>query len=40
MVQRRGKPVEVDVVGPVCESTDVLARAAALVLPQQGELSP
>lgn len=38
LVQRRGKPVEVDVVGPVCESTDVLARERELVLPQQGEL--
>ncbi|ATB28180.1 diaminopimelate decarboxylase [Melittangium boletus] len=38
LVQRRGKEVEVDVVGPVCESTDVLARQRALVLPQQGEL--
>jgi diaminopimelate decarboxylase len=38
VVKRRGKPVEVDVVGPVCESSDVLARARPLVLPQQGEL--
>ncbi len=38
LTQRRGKPVEVDVVGPVCESTDVLARQRSLVLPQQGEL--
>lgn len=38
VVKRRGKPVQVDVVGPVCESTDVLARARPLVLPQQGEL--
>lgn len=38
LVQRRGKTVEVDVVGPVCESTDVLARKRELVLPQQGEL--
>ncbi|MCP3144301.1 diaminopimelate decarboxylase [Pyxidicoccus xibeiensis] len=38
LVKRRGKPVEVDVVGPVCESTDVLARARPLVLPQAGEL--
>ena len=38
MVKRRGKPVEVDVVGPVCESSDVLARARPLVLPRQGEL--
>ncbi len=38
LVKRRGKPVEVDVVGPVCESTDVLARARPLVLPQPEEL--
>ncbi len=38
VAQRRGKPVEVDVVGPVCESTDVLARARPLVRPQTGEL--
>ncbi|MCY1020482.1 diaminopimelate decarboxylase [Pyxidicoccus sp. MSG2] len=38
LVKRRGKAVEVDVVGPVCESTDVLARARSLVLPQAGEL--
>ncbi|WP_224249009.1 diaminopimelate decarboxylase [Hyalangium gracile] len=38
VVKRRGKAVEVDVVGPVCESSDVLARGRALVLPQQGEL--
>ena len=38
LVQRRGQEVEVDVVGPVCESTDVLARQRSLVLPRQGEL--
>jgi diaminopimelate decarboxylase len=38
LVQRRGKEVEVDVVGPVCESTDVMARQRKLVLPKQGEL--
>jgi diaminopimelate decarboxylase len=38
LVQRRGKEVEVDVVGPVCESTDVLARGRGVVLPKQGEL--
>jgi len=38
LVQRRGTAVEVDVVGPVCESTDVLARQRELVLPNQGEL--
>ncbi|MCP3101218.1 diaminopimelate decarboxylase [Myxococcus sp. K15C18031901] len=36
--KRRGKAVEVDVVGPVCESTDVLAKARPLVLPLAGEL--
>ncbi|HYO55093.1 diaminopimelate decarboxylase [Archangium sp.] len=38
LVQRRGQEVEVDVVGPVCESTDVLARQRKMVLPKQGEL--
>ncbi len=38
LVKRRGKAVEVDVVGPVCESSDVLARARPLVLPRAGEL--
>ncbi|NVI99807.1 diaminopimelate decarboxylase [Myxococcus sp. AM009] len=38
LVKRRGKAVEVDVVGPVCESTDVLAKARPLVLPRAGEL--
>lgn len=38
LVKRRGTPVVVEVVGPVCESTDVLAKARPLVLPQAGEL--
>ncbi|RKG71556.1 diaminopimelate decarboxylase [Corallococcus terminator] len=38
LVKRRGKDVQVDVVGPVCESTDVLAKGRSLVLPRQGEL--
>ena len=38
LVQRRGKEVKVDVVGPVCESSDVLARQRDMVLPRQGEL--
>ncbi|SEL77399.1 diaminopimelate decarboxylase [Stigmatella aurantiaca] len=38
VVKTRGKAVEVDVVGPVCESTDVLAPGRALVLPRQGGL--
>jgi diaminopimelate decarboxylase len=35
---RRGRKVTVEVVGPVCESTDVLARARRLVLPHPGDL--
>ncbi|MBF5044586.1 diaminopimelate decarboxylase [Aggregicoccus sp. 17bor-14] len=35
---RGGKAEPVDVVGPVCESTDVLARGRELVLPRQGDL--
>jgi diaminopimelate decarboxylase len=35
---RRGRKVTVEVVGPVCESTDVLARARRLVLPRPGDL--
>jgi diaminopimelate decarboxylase len=35
---KRGKAEPVDVVGPVCESTDVLARARELVVPEQGAL--
>jgi diaminopimelate decarboxylase len=38
VVKRRGRPLQLDVVGPVCESTDVLARERRLVLPQPGEL--
>lgn len=38
LVKRRGRAVEVDVVGPVCESTDVLAKARPLVLPHQDDL--
>ncbi|MFB1480009.1 diaminopimelate decarboxylase [Corallococcus sp. RDP092CA] len=38
VMKRRGRDVEVDVVGPVCESTDVLARARPLVLPRQDDL--
>jgi diaminopimelate decarboxylase len=38
VVRGRGKPQPVDVVGPVCESTDVLARGRPLVLPRQGAL--
>jgi diaminopimelate decarboxylase len=35
---RRGRAQTVDVVGPVCESTDVLAQARRLVLPEPGAL--
>ncbi len=36
--QRRGKETVVDLVGPVCESSDVLAKERRLVLPRPGEL--
>jgi diaminopimelate decarboxylase len=35
---RAGTPVKVDVVGPVCESSDVLGAGRRMVLPRQGEL--
>src|SRR5499433_1447387 len=35
---RRGRATTVDVVGPVCESTDVLGRGRRLVLPERGDL--
>jgi diaminopimelate decarboxylase len=35
---RRGRLTTVDVVGPVCESTDVLARSRRWVLPERGDL--
>jgi diaminopimelate decarboxylase len=35
---RRGRAERVEVVGPVCESADVLASGGTLVLPRQGEL--
>lgn len=38
VVARKGRPTEVDVVGPICESTDVLGKARSLVLPRQGDL--
>lgn len=38
LVKRRGQEEVVDVVGPVCESTDVLAKQRRLVVPRQGEL--
>ncbi|HVE82239.1 MAG TPA: diaminopimelate decarboxylase [Myxococcales bacterium] len=36
--RRRGRAVAVDLVGPVCESSDVLGRGRKMVLPEQGEL--
>ena len=36
--QRRGKETVVDLVGPVCESSDVLAKERRLVLPRPGDL--
>jgi diaminopimelate decarboxylase len=36
--RRLGKPLTVDVVGPVCESGDYLARGRAMVLPHQGDM--
>jgi diaminopimelate decarboxylase len=36
--RRRGAAVRVDVVGPVCESTDTLASGRRMVLPAQGDL--
>lgn len=38
VLRRAGRATEVEVVGPVCESTDVLAKGRRLVLPRQGEL--
>ncbi len=35
---RKGKAVSADVVGPVCESGDYLARNRPMVLPRQGDL--
>jgi len=37
VTQREGEPEEVDVVGPVCESADVLARACALPAARPGD---
>jgi diaminopimelate decarboxylase len=36
--RRRGAPVLLDVVGPVCESTDTLASGRRMPLPAQGDL--
>ncbi len=37
VTQREGEPEEVDVVGPVCESADVLARACSLPALRPGD---
>jgi len=36
--RRRGRAVRVEVVGPVCESTDTLASGRIMVLPERGDL--
>ncbi|MCI0331575.1 MAG: diaminopimelate decarboxylase [candidate division Zixibacteria bacterium] len=36
--RRAGKPVLMDVVGPLCESSDVLAGNRKMMLPEQGDL--
>jgi diaminopimelate decarboxylase len=36
--RRPGRKVRLDVVGPVCESSDVLARGRTMVLPRAGDL--
>ncbi len=38
VVSRKGRTQVMDVVGPVCESTDVLGHARRLVVPEAGEL--
>jgi diaminopimelate decarboxylase len=38
VVPRAGRRVEIDVVGPVCESSDVMARARRLPPPRRGDL--
>jgi diaminopimelate decarboxylase len=38
ITRRRGPQLHVDVVGPVCESGDYLARGRAMRLPEQGDL--
>jgi len=37
LIEKKGKKITADIVGPVCESGDYLARARTLVLPEQGE---
>ena len=38
VLKRSGRSLPVDVVGPVCESSDVLARNRKMVLPERGDL--
>jgi len=38
VLRRAGKPALVDVVGPLCESSDVLAGNRKMTLPEQGDL--
>ncbi len=38
MSRRGGRQERVEVVGPVCESSDVLARERKMSLPRQGDL--
>jgi len=37
LIEKKGKKITADIVGPVCEAGDYLARARTLVLPEQGE---
>ncbi|MHB9027231.1 MAG: diaminopimelate decarboxylase [Candidatus Latescibacterota bacterium] len=38
VMERKGLPVTVDVVGPICESGDFLARDREIILPNEGDL--
>lgn len=38
VVRRPGRRIQADIVGPVCESSDVLGRQRRMVLPRQGDL--
>jgi diaminopimelate decarboxylase len=38
VIRRAGRAVEIDVVGPVCESSDVMARSRKLPPPRRGDL--
>ena len=37
LIEKKGKYVTADIVGPVCETSDYLARARQMILPEQGE---